>query len=121
MPMEYPSKLFQSICTQLGYRRKTVRVHSTESVTLSGLNWDSGSKNTYHSCNLLSGDIRSHEHFGIAHPWNNEREGARVALIPNMIVIRTGIFMGKVAKMDIYVHPSNIPQLLEKIDVQLQS
>ena len=112
--VERPASDFRSLCTVLGYRKKKVRVLARESVTLTGLNWDSGSKNTYHSCEIKSGVVKTHSNFGNPHPWFNEREGARVAIPPGMIVIRTGVFLGKESVMEIYVHPTNMPMLLEK-------
>lgn len=112
--IERPAKDFKSICLMLGYRRQKVRIIPTESVRLTNLNWDSGTKNTYHACDLTTGVIRSGAHLGQPHPWDNENEGARVAIPTNMVVIRTGYFMGKESLMEIYVRPENMPSLLEK-------
>lgn len=110
--IEVDSKQFRSLCTLLGYRNRKVRVVAATSVTLHGLNWDGGSKNTYHSANLETSEIKSHTSFGNPHPWFNEREGAKVAIPEGMIVIRTGVFLGKEAMMEIYVHPNNMPKLI---------
>lgn len=110
--IERPASEFRSLCTVLGYRKKKVRIVPTESVRLTGLNWEGGSKNTYHSADLQTDRVVSHTSFGNPHPWDNEREGAKVALPENMIVIRTSIFMGKESVMEIYVHPNNMPRFL---------
>lgn len=115
--VEVDSKHFRSLCTVLGYRRRKIRVVATQSVTLHGLNWDSGSKNTYHSADLSTDEIKTHSSFGNPHPWFNEREGAKVALPENIIVIRTGVFLGKEAMMEIYVHPNNMPKLIGEANV----
>lgn len=112
--VEVSAKNFKSICLMLGYRRQKVRVIPTEAVRLTNLNWDGGTKNTYHSCDLVTGLVKSGAHLGQPHPWDNENEGARVAIPTNMAVIRTGFFMGKESLMEIYVRPENMPSLLEK-------
>lgn len=62
--VEVSAKNFKSICLMLGYRRQKVRIIPTESVRLTNLNWDSGTKNTYHACDLTTGVIRSGAHLG---------------------------------------------------------
>lgn len=111
--IELPSTEFRSICTQLGYRRRKVRVQATESVVLQDLNWSGGTRNVYHGMDLESGAIVTASQLSRPHPMDNEAEGARVALAPGKAIIRTGHFCGKEAMMVIYVHPSNMPNLLE--------
>jgi diaminopimelate decarboxylase len=110
--IELPATTFRSICTQLGYRRRKVRVKATESVTLTDLNWSGGTRNTYHAMDIESGQIVTASQLSRPHPMHNEAEGARVALAPGRAIIRTGTFLGKEAMMIIYVHPSNMPALL---------
>lgn len=111
--IERSAKEFKKICQALGYRRQKVRLIPTEAVRLMGLNWEGGSKNTYHACSLGTGGIRSASHLGNPHPWDNENEGARIGIPTNTVVIRTGVFLGKESIMEIYVRPENMPKLLE--------
>lgn len=111
--IEVSSKNFKGICNSLGYRRMKVKLCVTNEVTLHGLNWDSGSKNTYHACDLSTGLIRTGAHLGNPHPWFNKNEGEKVSIPPNMAVIKTGYFLGKESMMEIYVRPENMPKLLE--------
>ena len=109
--IELPATEFRSICSQLGYRRRKVRVQATESVMLTDLNWSGGTRNTYHGLDIESGAIATASQLSRPHPMDNEAEGARVALAPGKAIIRTGVFLGKEAMMVIYVHPSNMPRL----------
>lgn len=102
---------FRSLCKQLGYRRKKLHVIAVDSVTLTDLNWCEGTRNTYHTMAL--------ETASQLNPMDNEMEGARVALIPDHVIIRTGFFCGKESLMTIYVHPNNMPKFLENRDVVL--
>jgi hypothetical protein len=107
-----PTSEVASIATQIGYRRKKVSIVVTTSVLLHNLNWDGGTKNVYYGIDLSNGNVslagacRVHQMF-------NEREGARVALIPGVAIAQTGTFRGKPALMSIYVHPDNVPASLE--------
>ncbi len=107
--IELPATEFRSICAQLGYRRRKVRIQATESVMLTDLNWSGGTRNTYHGLDIESGAIATASQLSRPHPMDNEAEGARVALAPGKAIIRTGVFLGKEAMMVIYVHPFNMP------------
>jgi len=106
------AKEFSELCRALGYRKKTVYVSATTSVTITGVNWSGGSRSTYHGVDLESGRINTASHFGIPAPWANQYEGATVELVPGKALVETGTFCGKPAVMFIYVHPDNMPALL---------
>lgn len=108
--MELPATQFRSLCTQLGYRRRKVLVKVVDSITLTDLNWSGGTRNTYHAMKLETGEIKTASQLSVPHPMDNEMEGARVALIPDHVIIRTGHFCGKESLMTIYVHPDNMPR-----------
>ncbi len=110
---ELPASEFRSLCTMLGYRRKTVIVQPTLSVTLQELNWCGGTKNVYSAVDIETGHAVT-PNLGAPHPMDNENEGARVGMRPGTLIVRTGTFIGKPARMIIYAHPDNVPQLLPK-------
>lgn len=110
-----PSTHFRFLCAMLGYRKQKVRVISTHTVTFQELNWSGGTKNIYNSFNLDTSEVRSGQFLSAPHPFFNEREGATVQMIPNTAIARTGYFCGKEIQMEIYVHPTNFPALLEKV------
>lgn len=109
--IERPASEFKSICAALGYRRKKVNICVTESVTLHDLNWSGGTRNQYSAVDLYSNEVAT-PNLGIPHPMFNENEGARIAMRPNVAIIQHGVFMGKPAKMTIYIHPENMPALI---------
>lgn len=107
-----PTSEVSGIATQIGYRRKKVSVVVTESVSLHNLNWDEGSKNTYHALDIPSGNLVLARACQV-HQMFNEHEGARVALRPDVAIVQTGVFRGKPSLMSLYVHPDNVPAHLE--------
>ncbi len=107
------AKDFAVICKALGYRKKTVYVCPVTETTIHGVNWDGGSRSVYHGVDLASGHYRTAAHFGNPAPWANPYEGSRVEIKPGMALVKTGTFMGKPSVMFIYVHPDNMPALLE--------
>lgn len=109
--VEIETKQVADIARRLGYRKKKVRVWPTQTVTLSGLNWSGGTKYEYHFMSLLDDKIGTAVLDKDA-PWNNRYEGQKVELATNLIAIKTGIFCGKAATMYIYVHPDNMPRLI---------
>jgi len=76
--IELPATEFRSICSQLVYRRRKVRVQATESVMLTDLNWSGGTRNTYHGLDIESGAIATASQLSRPHPMDNEAEGARI-------------------------------------------
>lgn len=110
--IELSSDKFRSICVQLGYRRKKVRVVATETVTLHDLNWSGGTRNEYCAVYLRDGKVKKAPMLGNPHPMENEYEGARIAMRPDILIISTGVFMGKPAMMTIFCHPDNFPYLI---------
>ncbi len=106
------SKDFPEICRALGYRKKTVWVSPTTSATITGVNWSGGSRSTYHGVDLTTFKVLTGAHFGTPAPWANPYEGAKVDILPGKALVETGVFCGKAATMHIYVHPDNMPALL---------
>lgn len=103
---------FRSICTQLGYRKRHVNIVSATSVTLQNLNWDGGSRNEYSAVDLREGTVKRSPNLGMAHPMENEYEGAKIAMRKDVIILQHGTFMGKPATMTIFCHPDNFPYLI---------
>lgn len=110
--VERPAKEFQSLCAQLGYRKRKVIIVSTTSIVLSNLNWSGGSRSTYHSFDIKSGDVITHSQLSRPHPMDNNAEGARIAMVEGICIVETGVFQGKDMTMRIYVHPLNMPKVL---------
>lgn len=96
------------------YRRKTVRLHTTSSVTLQDLNWSGGTRSEYKACKLdgtlTGGSDRYHQ---IA-PWENPAEGMTLPIPAGMIMVRGGHFCGKESQLSLYVNPADMPRYLPK-------
>lgn len=111
--IERPATDFRELCALLAYRKRTVRVVSTLSVTLYGLNWEGGSKSVYSVVDIINWRAFTPE-LGIPHPLDNENEGAKIAMRPGIVICQHGWFCGKASQMTINVHPENMPALLEE-------
>jgi hypothetical protein len=115
--IERPASDFKELCAVLGYRRKSVVVVPTNTVTLQGLNWDSGSKSLYSAVSIATNKAVTAGYLGNPHPMQNENEGAKIAIPPGVVICEHGTFMGKPSRMTIYVHPDNMPQFVESANV----
>lgn len=96
------------------YRRKRVWVRAAESITLSGLNWDGGSRDEYRACSI-DGKQGSGVTTGILStpaPWNNQFEGKSVPIPQGYVIVRGGTFCGKDATLCLHVNPSDMPRYL---------
>jgi hypothetical protein len=112
MPMiERSASHFPAICKALGYRKRKVWIHVSESVTFSQVNWDGGSKSEYHALDLATGKLSSPD-MGRKAPWENPFEGMTVAIPDGVVIARTGYFCGKPSTLALYVNPANMPKLL---------
>lgn len=92
------------------YRGRNVKVWIRDSVTLSNLTWDEGSKSEYVILRAdgKQADMRFASRFA---PWSNPWEGRVVELSSEIIVIefwRMGLSKG----INIHAHPSLMPKLL---------
>ena len=108
------SKLFPDLCRAFGYRKRNVFLSACTSITITGVNWSGGSRTIYTQVFLESLSVQTAGHLGVPASWNNPYEGAEIKLEPGKLIVTTGTFMGKTATMHIYVHPDNMPALLEE-------
>ncbi len=113
--IERPAKEFRTIlaATAPDYRRKTVSVEATTSVYLCDLNWSGGTRNQYRGCTLAGEFTGSADRANQLAPWDPRQvEGQSIPLPQGMVLVRSGVFCGKVSKATIYVNPADMPRLL---------
>lgn len=110
--IEVSATQFRELCSALGYRKRKVIVVSTTSVILSNLNWQGGTRSTYHTMDIVSGKVLTQSQLSIPYPMNNEAEGAKIMIPEGIAIIETGVFQGEDMKMRIYVHPENMPKVI---------
>jgi len=86
------------------YRKRKVVLYEGNSVSLTGLNWDGGSRSDY---TLVDLNTRATVTIGdhMSPPWNNKDEGRKFDLKPGQAIVRTGTFCGKQATMFITHFP----------------
>lgn len=113
--LKIPTKQVASIvrAAAKNYRKRTVSVVPTESVTLHDLNWSGGTRSEYATVEIATlrriGDL---SRYHMMAPWNNPAEGATLPIVPGVIVVRTGFFCGKESEATLYVHPADMPKTL---------
>ena len=114
--IEVKSKDVQSIvsATFPNYRRQKVYIEPCTSVTLRGLNWSGGTKAEYRACTVDGRSLANKIDMGAPAPWNNQYEGLKIILPPDVLIVQGGHFGGKTATLRIYVHPDNMPKLLNR-------
>lgn len=105
------TKQVATIARAVDYRRRKVWIQPCEHMTMQGVNWSGGSRNTYTAIDLETGR-QATPNTGAPAPWNNPFEGLEVAIPKGIVIVRTGFFCGKPSMMTIYVHPENMPKLL---------
>ena len=112
--VEIPAKNVREITNLFGYKKRKVCIVATESVTLSGLNWSGGSRSVYTPIRLdnFQVDASKAEELGRPAPWVNPYAGMEVPLRDGYAIVKTGHFCGQTATMTIYVHPNNMPMLI---------
>lgn len=99
------AKPFRSILPTY-YRKHKVIVVLSDTVTLSGLNWDGGSRTSYTALTLAGGRVTGNtDRYHMMAPWNNPAEGARMPLPSGYVVLAGGTFCGKPSTMTVYINP----------------
>ena len=88
------------------YTGRKITVRFTETVGFYNLNWDGGSKNEFVA---IAADGR-HEELTVAAPWNEPREGRRVAIPQDVLIVEHTYFCGQDAGITIYAHPCHAPR-----------
>jgi len=88
------------------YRKHKVIVVVTDKVTLSGLNWDGGTRRDYTAITLdglrVTGNM---DKYAMMHPWSNPAEGKTLPLPSGYVVVSGGTFCGKPAAITLYINP----------------
>jgi len=90
------------------YKGRTFEVTPTTHVTLSNLNWCGGTKSTYKA---LSFDGETVTLMPVA-PWEEYREGLKLQLPTNVVLVRHCYFCGADLGITVYAHPSLLPKWL---------
>jgi hypothetical protein len=95
------------------YRKRSVRVLASESVSLHGLNWSGGTRAEYRACSI-DGQQSSRPDMSRDAPWENPFEGKVVPVPPGFCIVQGGFFCGKESILWIHINPSDMPKLLPK-------
>lgn len=91
-----------------GYNGKMFQVKVAESVTLHGVNWSGGSRNSWAVVSLKD-DEKVGRLDNMMAPWDERNpEGTKVELTSEFVVVEHCIFCGKDLGITIYAHPNSI-------------
>ena len=85
-----------------GYRKRSVSVSKSESVSLSGASWSGGSRSYYSAVNLSTGETVSLS----GQAWN-EKNAPVATIAPGTAIAESGIFCGKKATLILTFHPED--------------
>ena len=94
------------------YRKRAVYIYARETISLTGLNWDGGSRNEYQACTIDGIPLQNQYDMSVPAPWNNPFAGQSINIPPGMVVVRGGISCGKQATLGIYVNPVDMPKYI---------
>jgi hypothetical protein len=92
------------------YAGRKFHVEFTQWVSFYNTNWDGGSKNDYYSLSMSNSGSKQ---VPSPSPWCNPYEGAKVALMPDNLVVCHSHFCGQDCGITIYAHPSLAPKWLK--------
>jgi hypothetical protein len=107
-----PSKEFRAFLGS-SYRKRTVSVVASETVTLCDLNWSGGTRSHYQIFDIATArPVSNTAKYAAFAPWANPAEGVTLPIPPGACVIRTGVFCGKESHATVYVNPADMPRLL---------
>jgi hypothetical protein len=111
------AKEFKAILACIGYRKRACYIVPSETITLQGLNWSGGSRNSYTAATLDGRPLGNAHHHHSPAPWFNAAEGARLPIPPGACVIQHGTFCGRDSVAYIYVNPADMPRVLPGVPV----
>lgn len=97
------------------YKGKKFEARSAEAVTLLNAYWDGGSRTTYRGLKLDTGEVFPADP-QIENPFRVP-EAPTVALEPNKSIVAHVIFSGKDLGLRMFLHPSNMVDLLPAVEV----
>jgi len=93
------------------YRRKTAVVKVADGIRLSRTFWDGGSRSTYTAVDMVTRAAVDAPQFAPPQ-FGGPTTPPTVKLPPNICVVETGVFCGKVSQAYVYVRPENMAALL---------
>jgi hypothetical protein len=106
------------------YRGRKFFVEFTTTINIHNLNWSGGSRNQYVAVNneppTVPGEPRDRMEFwrnravqlSPEAPWTEVREGAKIELPVNAMVVKHTDYCGSDLGITIYAHPDNAPKWL---------
>jgi hypothetical protein len=112
MPASHPAIRKLIAATFPDYRRRKVMIWARSNVTLSGLNWDGGSRSEYAGCTLDGQPTGNASRFHRFHPADNPGEGRTIAVPTGCALVQGGTYCGRPATLYIYVNPEDMPRLI---------
>ena len=94
------------------YRKRSVYVGQSDTVTLHDLNWSGGTRSIYRACTIDGKPLETAVNMSAPAPWNNPYEGQTINIPPGMVVVQGGDFCGKPSTLFIYFSPGDTPKQL---------
>lgn len=93
------------------YRKRTANLYAETEVSLYGTYWSGGSRNSYAGVCLSTRKVGAAVQYDPA-GFGGPAETPRVSMVQGAAVVRTGFFCGAVSTATVYLHPTNLAQLL---------
>lgn len=94
------------------YQGRKFFVQAAERVTLWDLNWCEGSRTQYRTATTGGDTINNKDTFNHVAPWANIAEGKDMPVPQGAIVASNRISQGRECGVTFYIHPSDMPKLL---------
>jgi hypothetical protein len=104
---QYPRIKKLVLAADPSYKKKSVFVSSSETISIGGTYWSGGSKSTYHAVKLDTLAVLQGKQFNPPQ-FGGPAVNPEVAIPAGVAIIETGIFCGKTATAHITFHPSDI-------------
>ena len=106
------AKDFKSIikATFPKYRKRSVYIKASDTVTFYDLNWSGGTKADYRACKTDGTPLERQVDMGMMAPWENPYEGKTVNIPKGCVVVEGGFFCGKERILYITFNPLDAPR-----------
>ena len=96
-----------------GYNGRMFKIRPSESVRLTGLYWDGGSRDEYKAVNLNTGETSGVEHDHTLPPqFGGPSRTPKVEIPEGVVIVKHSIFCGKDMGLTFYVNPVNVTKML---------
>src|SRR5947209_2352229 len=95
------------------FKGRKIRVYTSETVTLSDLNWSGGTRSQYRAVTLDGAAVGNVDRYNQVAPWANPVEGVTVPIPAGVVVVEHTIFCGKDMGLRIWTNPEDMPKLLQ--------